>query len=138
MMCGLDLRTRVSLSSLQPPRAASAGFVMMSSWRIATFSLILHFSLQDSSRSPSVDGDILANHTHHHNQKRNSGTSRRHHRPADAKNSGSNNVQQTDESFHLLETGKNKSDNDDDDVAGNFRYEASCLAGRLNCFQMRR
>ena len=106
---------------------------MISSCRIAYFFLTLHFSLQDSSRSPSVDGDILANHTHHHNQKRNSGSSRRHH----AKNSGSNNVQQTDESFHLLETGKNKSDNDDD-VAGNFRYEASCLAGRLNCFQMRR
>ena len=40
--------------------------------------------------------------------------------------------QTTDESFHLLETGKNKSDNDED-VAGNFRYEAS----RLNGLQMR-
>ena len=68
-----------------------------------------------------VDGDLLANHAHPHNQKRNSG--RRH----NAKNS--NNVPQTtDESFHLLETGKNKSDNDDD-VAGNFRYEASWLNG---------
>ena len=74
---------------------------------------------QDSSRPPSADGDLLANHAHHNNQKRNSG--RRH----NAKNS--NNVPQTtDESFHLLETGKNKSDNDED-VAGNFRYEASWL-----------
>ena len=97
-----------------------------------SFSILPHTrsSPQDSSRSPSVDGDILANHTHHPNPKRNSGSSgfRRH----NAKSSGSNNVQQqnADESFHLLETGKNKGD-DDDDVAGNFRYEVSWLVGRL-------
>ena len=111
-----DLRTPVSLSSLQSARGASAG---------SAISLFHHrippSYLQDSSRSPSVDGDLLANHTHH-NQKRNSGSGRRH----NAKSSGSNNVQQTDESFRLLESGKNKSDNDDD-VAGNFRYEASFM-----------
>lgn len=41
---------------------------------------------------------------------------------------GSNNVSDTDESFHLLETGstvKSRRDNDADDDGSNFRYEVS-------------
>ena len=110
-MSGFDLRTRVSPSYRLQGRPTQLRDFLLSGY---------YSALQDSSRSSSVDGDIL-NQNHCSNQKRNSGSGRRH----NAKDSGSNNVQQrNDESFHLLETGKNKS-GDDDDVAGNFRYEAS-------------